>query len=220
MKRDNKLKVKVALAIAIALLFFSCLQSAAACETCDSSSKCTECSNCLDCTCESCNLIGSTGKENSLSISQISNDSTLSLGDGIHRDFVKVSIDKDITIKGNGLNDSIIYIDSDDVAFHVLGGNTLKLYNLTIISNFIYSDDEIANYTSLINLFNGSISGSGTVVFENCKFINNKQTDVVVTVNASSIYSSNRATFTAFVTDSNGNNVDGDVAFYINNQFS
>jgi len=162
------------------LVFFSCLQSATACESCDISCTCTDCLNCPDCGCGSCHVAESTEKENSNSISEIFNGSTLSLGDGINTNFTKVSIDKDITIRGNGVNNSILFIDSNNVAFHVESGNTLKLYNLTIFTNYIYSEEDIADFNSLVNLFNGSISGLGTVVFENCKFINNKKTDVLV----------------------------------------
>ncbi|MCL2114611.1 MAG: hypothetical protein FWH29_00135 [Methanobrevibacter sp.] len=216
----NKSRIRVFIVIAMFLLFFSALQSATACETCDVSCSCTDCSGCPDCGCVECNPAESTEKENSNSISNIFNGSTLSLGDGIHTNFTKISIDKDITIQGNGVNNSIIFIDSNNVAFNVLSGNTLKLYNLTIFTNYIYSDGDIANFNSLVNLFNGSIAGSGTVVFENCKFINNKKTDVVVTVSASPTYNSNRITLTANVNDFNGNNLIGDVAFYINNEFS
>ncbi|MCL2115955.1 MAG: hypothetical protein FWH29_07020, partial [Methanobrevibacter sp.] len=220
MLTNNKSRMRVFLLIAMLLIFFSALQSATACGTCDSTCTCTDSSNCPDCGCETCNEIESTEKENSKSISEIFNGSTLSLGDGIHTNFTKVNIDKDITIEGNGVNNSIIFIDSNKVAFNVLDGNTLKLYNLTIFSNYIYSEDEIANFNSLVNLFNGSISGLGTVVFENCKFINNKRNNVFVNVNASSTYITSRPTLTATVTDSNGNNVNGDVVFYINNEFS
>ncbi|MCL2116200.1 MAG: hypothetical protein FWH29_08265, partial [Methanobrevibacter sp.] len=217
MLANNNSKIRILIAIAFVLVFFSCLQSATACGTCDPSCSCTDCSGCPDCGCGECGVTESTEKENSKSISEIFNGSTLSLGDGINTNFTKVNIDKDVTIRGNGVNNSILFIDSNNVAFHVESGNTLKLYNLTIVSNYIYSDNEIADFNSLVNLFNGSISGLGTVVFENCKFINNRKTDVVVTVSASSTYSTSRPTFTATVTDFDGNYVDGDVVFYINN---
>ncbi|MCL2115851.1 MAG: hypothetical protein FWH29_06490, partial [Methanobrevibacter sp.] len=212
--------MRILIAIAMVLVFFSCLQSATACESCDISCTCTDCLNCPDCGCGSCHVAESTEKENSNSISEIFNGSTLSLGDGINTNFTKVSIDKDITIRGNGVNNSILFIDSNNVAFHVESGNTLKLYNLTIFTNYIYSEEDIADFNSLVNLFNGSISGLGTVVFENCKFINNKKTDVLVTVSSSPTYNTNRFDLTATVKDSNGDNLIGDLVFYINNEFS
>ena len=195
---ENKQGIRLFIAIAIAVLFLFSLQLVSACD-------------------DDCSITESTDMGISKRISEISNGCTLYLDDGVYKNFTKISIDEDVTIKGNGTKKSIIFIGSNDVAFHVESGKTLTLYNLTIISNYIYSDDEIADYDSWINRLNGSISGSGSVVFNNCKFINNKQTKVAVTVSANSTSNTNRVTLTANVKDFNNNDISGDVVFYINN---
>ncbi|MCL2114773.1 MAG: hypothetical protein FWH29_00955 [Methanobrevibacter sp.] len=191
--------MKISFLIIMTLLVFFCVHSASA-----------------------SNLTNSTEGGISQGISNISSGGTLNLADGIYSgvDNSNITIDKDVTIVGSSKTDTIIYLDSGDWAFNVSSGNTLTLYNLTIISNYFYSDDDIADFNSPVNKFNGSIDGPGFVVFDNCNFINNEQTNAIVTVNASSTYPTNRIDFEAYITDLDGNNLNGDLAFYINNQFS
>ncbi|MCL2115107.1 MAG: hypothetical protein FWH29_02675, partial [Methanobrevibacter sp.] len=216
--KNFKIKTIFLSVIVLGLLFFACLPSVSACGTCDTTCACDDCFDCPDCACVACNVDGSSEKEYSKNISQIINGSTLSIGDGVFENYSRIAIDKNVTIQGNGANNSILFTGSD-VAFHVLSGNTLTLYNLTIITNHVFSDEEIADYNALVGFFNGTISGSGNVVFENCKFINNGFTTANVILDVDSTYNNYYVNITATVKDANGDNLNGSVLFYIDNVF-
>jgi len=154
-------------------------------------------------------------------INNISEKGALVLADGNYKGFENsnIIINKNVTIQGSSKSGTVIYTDSKN-AFIVEKGNTLTLINLTIISNYFYNGNDIANYGSKVHTTNGSVGGEGNVIFNNCNFVNDNN-NVNVNVNALSSYTTSSVVFTAHVTDLSGKIIyNGDVAFFINNAFS
>ncbi|MCL2115059.1 MAG: hypothetical protein FWH29_02430 [Methanobrevibacter sp.] len=168
------------------------------------------------------NITNSTVGGISNGVSTISDGDVLNLENGIYTgsDNWNITIDKNLTIQGNSKTDTIIHVNEENHVFNIIEGNTLTLINLTIISNYEYFDEDIANYNGLIAVFNGSARGDGNLEFDNCNFINNKQTYDNVLVDAHSSYTTRNVLLTSYIKDLDGNELNGDVVFYINNKFS
>ncbi|WP_084269377.1 beta strand repeat-containing protein, partial [Methanobrevibacter curvatus] len=129
-----------------------------------------------------------------------------------------LNIEKNITLIGSSKSNTVIDFGKNQI--NISEGNSLNLYNLTLIVPYKYSNIDLSNNLNTNKTGNYTLHplSNTSINFYNINFINtyNKYGITVSTVN----FTSNKVVLYAYLYDDEGNPLDGDVSFYIDGKFS